>query len=199
MSDYYVDKFKNSARGKIWIAIDAANLEQSVRGMFVHPRDVPEKLSGADPATLKWSVDYRALKEFFTQNSDVERVNFYTARFETESHEKFLTFMKKQGYRLITKTLKPYPDHHSDRPHRKANFDVELSVDAVYNISQYETLILFSGDSDFEYFAKFLREKGKKVILFSHRGHTAKELFSAIDSYFDIVDFRFNLLRMYKP
>lgn len=81
-------------------------------------------------------------------------------------------------------------------PNRKANFDVELSVDAVSNLLQYETFILFSGDCDFEYLAKYLRGQGKIVIAFSRSGHVAKELPPACNHYFDIVDFREEILRV---
>ena len=48
---------------------------------------------------------------------------------------------------------------------RKCNFDVEISVDVIKKISQYDTLCLFSGDADFVYLNNFLRKRGKKVIL----------------------------------
>ena len=97
---------------------------------------------------------------------------------------------------MARKPLKIYADHSDEHPHRKANFDVEISVDAVANLNQFKTMILFSGDSDFVYLLNFLKENGKRVILFSRKGHVAKELFSAIDCYFDIVDFRHYFLRI---
>lgn len=48
---------------------------------------------------------------------------------------------------------------------RKCNFDVEMSVDAIKKIKQYDTFCLFSGDADFVYLNNFLKKHGKKVIL----------------------------------
>ena len=48
----------------------------------------------------------------------------------------------------------------------KCNFDVEISVDAIRLLDKYDTLALFSGDSDFVSLIRFLKKKGKKVILF---------------------------------
>ena len=86
--------------------------------------------------------------------------------------------------------------HSPEYPHRKANFDVEIGVDATFHINQFETLVLFSGDCDFEYLLKFMRGRGKTAIVFSRSGHVAKELPPAASHYFDIVDFRQEILKI---
>lgn len=48
---------------------------------------------------------------------------------------------------------------------RKCNFDVEITVDVVRTMNDYDTLCLFSGDADFVYLNKFLKRRGKQVIL----------------------------------
>ena len=65
------------------------------------------------------------------------------------------------NFKLITKPLKEYIDHIPETPHRKANFDVEIAVDSTFLLNSFDTLILFSGDCDFEYLIKFLRGLGK--------------------------------------
>jgi len=47
----------------------------------------------------------------------------------------------------------------------KSNFDVEISVDSIRLINQYDTFCLLSGDSDFAKLAVFLKRKGKKIII----------------------------------
>lgn len=47
----------------------------------------------------------------------------------------------------------------------KANFDVEISVDSVRLMDEYDTFCLMSGDSDFANLARFLKRKGKRVIV----------------------------------
>ena len=50
----------------------------------------------------------------------------------------------------------------------KCNFDVEMCVDAIRLVDNYDTFCLFSSDSDFASLADYLkRAKNKKVILFS--------------------------------
>lgn len=73
---------------------------------------------------------------------------------------------------------------------RKANFDVEIAVDAMDMIDTYETAILFSGDSDFDHLVRRLKKKGKTILVFSTRHHIAKELIKGSNKYFDIRKFR---------
>lgn len=213
-NNYYLDKLLKSTKGKVAIFIDAANLEKSVQDMWVDPRDVSDKFKSMLPDDLCWRVDYNTLKKFFDKKFDLVQISFYTAHFGTDGHNGFLAKMKKGfGYRLVTKDIKTFFDdgsgeelikcpncgksfQNSGKFQRKANFDVEIAVDAIYNLPDYDTIILFSGDSDFAYLLRFLRHKEKKTILFSRKGHVAKELFPESDNYFDIVDFRNIFLRI---
>lgn len=187
----YVEKLKSVAKGRVVIFIDAANLEQSVKDMFVRPDDVPDNLKHLSGDGLRWSVDYRKLNEFFKMFGVHSGIRFYTAEFASDSHQKFLYFLKKGlNFKLVTKPLKEYGDHTPEEPHRKANFDVEIAVDSTFTLDKFDTLILFSGDCDFEYLIKFLRGQGKIVIGFSRSGHVAKELPPALSHYFDIANLR---------
>lgn len=187
----FVEKLKKVAKGQTVVYIDAANLEQSVKDMFVRPDDVPDDLKHLTTDNLRWSVDYRKFKEFFKTIGDNRDIRFYTAEFVSNSHEKFRYFLKKGlDFKLVTKPLKEYKDHTPEDPHRKANFDVEIAVDSTFTLGGFDTLILFSGDCDFEYLIKFLRGQRKVVVGFSRSGHVAKELPPAFSHYFDVANFR---------
>lgn len=193
----YIEKLKSVVKGKLVVYIDAANLERSVQNMWVNPKDVPDHLKNLTSDMLRWSVDYEKLQNFFKKIGDLKGVRFYSAAFNSESHQKFLYFLKKRlKYKLETKPLKEYEDHTPEVPHRKANFDVEIAVDATFSLREFDVFILFSGDCDFEYLAKFLRGQGKIVIGFSRSGHVAKELPPACSHYFDITDFRQEILKV---
>ncbi len=197
MESEYIEKLKSVVKGRVVVYIDAANLERSVQGMFVRPDDVPDNFKHLPTDLLRWSVDYEKLSNFFKNISDHKGVKFYTPEFSTESHHKFRYFLDKGlGFDLVTKPLKEYQDHTEDVPHRKANFDVEIAVDSTFGIDDFDTMILFSGDCDFEYLIKFLRGNGKIVVGFSRSGHVAKELPPALSHYFDIANFRPIFLRV---
>ena len=181
---------------KVYIFIDAANLERSVKDMYVAPQDIPDKLSSYNTEELCWKVDYKNLKDFFNRLCDLKKISFYSAELDSEEHFKFRYFLDKNGYHVETKPLKEYKDNTEENPHRKANFDVEMAVDAVYKMNKFDTFILFSGDCDFEYLLKFLKGKEKLCITFSRKGHISKELPPASNKYFDIVDFKFEILKI---
>ena len=192
-----IEDLKNRLLNKrIYIFIDAANLERSVKDMYVDPRDIPEEFKSLTSDKLCWRVDYKKLKIFFENFSELKKILFYSAELDSDSHHNFRYFLDKNGYKVKTKPLKEYLDHTEEKPHRKANFDVEIAVDAVSKMQKFDTFILFSGDCDFEYLLKFLRGANRQCITFSRSGHVSKELPPASNKYFDIVDFRFYILKI---
>ena len=99
--------------------------------------------------------------------------------------------LKKAGFKLVTKPLKVITEIDKAKGDiRKANFDVEITLDAVTLLNDYDTLILFSGDSDFHYLIKRLRQNGKKVIVVSSRYHISKELVESSNRYVDLKKLR---------
>lgn len=196
MSEGYKQKLLSVIEGKTVVFIDAANLEHSVQDMWVNPKDITDEFKKYAVDELCWRVDYKKLDKFFKTIGELQKINFYSANFGSESHNRFLTFLKKLGLKLTTKAVKEYTDHTPDIPHRKANFDVEIAVDATFTLKDYDTFILFSGDCDFEYLLKFLRGQGKTTIVFSRSGHVARELPAACNHYFDIANLRREILRL---
>jgi uncharacterized LabA/DUF88 family protein len=73
-------------KGKILVVIDAANLESAVQ-------------------SLNFWIDYIKLRELFDKNRLVE-IRDYCVQHNTNNQNKFFTFLKKNGYKLITKPLK---------------------------------------------------------------------------------------------
>lgn len=212
---------KKFSSGKSAVFIDAANLERSVKDIGTRPPKIKRLRKGFRWKSLPkghYSVDYKKLYKFFKLNSKLASISFYSARFETKSHDNFLTFLKNNGYRLVTKNIKSISDNkavilrrcsycgtqndvsirfkcvncrknNDFSIERKANFDVEIAVDAVSWIKNYDVLVLFSGDSDFAYLLKFLRKKGKTITVISERGHVANELVKSAGDYRDLHEF----------
>ena len=162
-------------KGKILVMIDAANLESSLKD-------------------LGWWVDYIKLRELFGRN--LIEIKDYCVHHGTENQNKFFTFLKNNGFTLITKPLKIIKIEDIQRGDiRKANFDVEIAVDAMEMIERFETLVLFSGDSYFNYLLKNLKKKNKKIIVVSTKEHIAKELIESCDKYIDLKKLRRQIKR----
>jgi uncharacterized LabA/DUF88 family protein len=64
----------------------------------------------------------------------------------------------------------------------KCNFDVEITLDAVRLMKDYDTLCLFSGDSDFARLAQYLKRHRRKIIVVAS-GRVYHELKKAADLY----------------
>lgn len=175
------------------VYIDAANLERSVADLGTKPpnfyfKHIKKESRWKAKPEKYYGVDYKKLRKYFGHSSKLVGISFYTANFGTASHDNFLTFLKKIGYRLVTKNIKDILTSQNTHQ-RKANFDVEIAVDAFEFLSNYKTLILFSGDSDFAYLIKRLKKRGKNVIVISERGHVSRELVEVADSYYDLHNF----------
>ncbi|OIO14798.1 hypothetical protein COY59_03670 [Candidatus Gottesmanbacteria bacterium CG_4_10_14_0_8_um_filter_37_24] len=157
-------------KGKISVFIDAANILYSQQ-------------------TMGWEVDYKRLIEYFKKNFHLVFIGFYYGRIkENKGQEKFFQMLTDRGYTLRTKPVK-----YIKTPKGtvfKGNLDVELTLDMSQQIEKYDTAILFSGDSDFAPVVDFVKNKGKKVIVLSSRGHVARELARAADKYIPFESFK---------
>ena len=108
----YIEKLKNVVKGRLVVYIDVANLERSIQSMWVNPKDIPDSFKHLKCDELRWSADYKKFKSFFASLGMLDGVRFYSAAFGTDSHIKFLYFLKKRlGFKLTTKPLKEYQDH----------------------------------------------------------------------------------------
>lgn len=68
----------------------------------------------------------------------------------------------------------------------KGNMDVEMTIDAVHNVDKYNTAVLFSGDADFLALVSYIRNKGKKVYIYSSKDNISHELKTGGNGYCDL-------------
>jgi uncharacterized LabA/DUF88 family protein len=156
-------------QGRVLVCIDTANLECSLKD-------------------LQWHMDYRKLYNYFNNNTNLYAIRFYCVRFGSKNQDKFFTVLKKNGFKLITKKMKIIRD--GNNTINKANFDVEITYDARELKKEYDNLILFSGDSDFEYLINKLRVYKISTIVVSTSYHISKELIYCCKKYIDLEKLR---------
>ena len=140
-----------------------------------------------------WKIDYRKLKEYFEKRYSIIQSNYYDGyptfslekhRIKGLTHEKFsemkqrvdYKFKKIQdsGWKIIKKPVSFVIDSSKVIP--KCNFDVEITIDAIDNIYNFDTFILGSGDGDFTPLVGYLKNNGKNVIVFSWRDRLSTDL-----------------------
>ncbi len=176
------------SKNKIYVFIDASNLWQA------------QKAKGS-------VFDYEKLKVFLKKkfNASEIQIFYYTAypaqgtrEYGLDGKHKFFTYLKKGlGFIVQKKELKRITTHSStgDIIQEKGNMDVEMTIDAIHYILKYDVAILFSGDSDFLALVTYLRNKGKKVYIFSSKNNVSQELRTGGDGYFDVLDLKENVWR----
>ena len=92
-----------------------------------------------------------------------------------EKQRAFIHKIKSLGYEVTAKEVK-FIRVSSSSGIPKGNLDVELALDAFRLRESFDTIVLFSGDSDFAYLFDLLKQEGKQVIVVSMRGHVSREL-----------------------
>ena len=68
----------------------------------------------------------------------------------------------------------------------KANFDVEISVDVLEQLNEYDNFVLFSGDGDFVPLVEKLQKCGKQVVTVSGRKYFSGLLMKTANSFITI-------------
>ncbi|MBW4510028.1 MAG: NYN domain-containing protein [Scytonematopsis contorta HA4267-MV1] len=159
--------FKCDHRGRLAIFIDGANLFYAAMQLGI-------------------DIDYSKLLRCLTPNSQLLRAFFYTG-FDSASEKQqgFLLWMRRNGYRVITKDLILFADGS-----KKANLHVEMAVDMITLASHYDTAVLVSGDGELAYAANTVAYKGARLEIVSLRSMTSHSLIDVADCFVDLEDIK---------
>ena len=88
---------------------------------------------------------------------------------------KFYLKLKKFGYLLYLKPVKVY-EQDDGTTKRKANCDVDMAFYLMKEKDNFDRVIILSGDGDFLPVLKYLKKRGKEVIILARGRRTAKEI-----------------------
>lgn len=127
---------------------------------------------------LGWSIDWKKIKDFIEKEKEVVEWRYYVAvKEDDEKMQKYLRYLNKIGFNTTTKPLKKIKIGSTEKDFiYKANFDVEITADILLDKFKVEEIILFSGDSDFVYLIKKLKDSGVKVSIYSSKKTISWEL-----------------------
>lgn len=164
-----------------YVFIDASNLWQA------------QKVKGK-------MFDFVKLKNFLKTKFDASEIKifYYTAypangtrEYSLEGKHKFFTYLKKGlDFTVRKKELKRISvvGEDGESIEEKGNMDVELTIDAMHYIKNYNIAIMFTGDADFLALVTYLKNRGKKVYIFSSKNNVSQELRTGGDSYQDVLN-----------
>jgi uncharacterized LabA/DUF88 family protein len=154
-------------RGRIAIFVDGSNLFYAAMQMGIE-------------------IDYTKLLCYLTQGSQLLRAFFYTGTDRVNDKQQgFLLWMRRNGYRVVTKDLVQLPDGS-----KKANLDVEIAVDMMTLADHYDTAVLVSGDGDLAYAVDAVSYRGARIEVVSLRSMTSDSLINVADQYTDMGDLK---------
>jgi uncharacterized LabA/DUF88 family protein len=146
------------------VFVDVANLYYSARGQDV-------------------DVDYVALLKAATKGRDLIRAYAYSGLDpENENQRKFIDFLNKNGYKVLTKDIRKFGDGRV-----KANLDIELVVDLFRLADRMDIAVVISGDGDFAPAIRALQDKGVRCEVISFRPNTSSDLIAVADEFIDIM------------
>ncbi|MDJ0798833.1 MAG: NYN domain-containing protein [Calothrix sp. MO_167.B12] len=150
-------------RGKVAIFIDGSNLFYAA-------------------LQLNIEIDYTKLLCYLTKGAQLLRAFFYTGVDRSNDKQQgFLLWMRRNGYRVVTKDLVQLPDGS-----KKANLDVEIAVDMMNLAPHYNTAVLVSGDGDLAYAVNAVSYQGVRVEVVSLRSMTSESLINVADCFVDL-------------
>jgi len=154
-------------RGRIAVFIDGSNLFYAALQLGIE-------------------INYTKLLRCLTGQSKLLRSFFYTGVDVTnEKQQSFLLWMRRHGYRVVTKELTQLPDGS-----KKVDLNVEIAVDMMTLVDHYDTAVLVSGDGDLAYAVNAVSYQGARIELVSLRCMTSDSLINYADTYIDLNDIK---------
>ena len=118
---------------------------------------------------LGFHIDYKKLYEVLLAENDIVRANYYTAvkpnTGENDPIIRLVDWLAYNEWKVVKKLVRVYNNDEGEI--MKGNMDVEISIDAIMMMHQYDHLILASGDGDFCYLVDTLQRAGKEITVLS--------------------------------
>jgi len=185
---YYL--FDPSGFGRIYSYVDFSNVRHWAKSFW--PIDNKERWTKeVDIEKLAGVIELiNPLKKFFYYGHYKERPEL---PWEDASNIKYRNSIfridkaHKAGFVPRTKGIKEINDFDENGKfigrRSKCNFDIEMAMDMLLKIEKYDTVFLWSGDSDFHYLLKYLQSKKKKIITICARDFASDELRESSDLF----------------
>ena len=180
--------FNPESYGRIFTFVDFANVRSWAKTFW--PQDNKHQ--------LKREIDIHKLAEIINYVSPLKKYFYYghykeypelPAEHDLSAKYRQSIFRidkaRKCGFTVRTKDVKEINNFDVDGRFlgkiSKCNFDVEVAMDMLQKIEKYDTVFLWSGDSDFHVLLNYLRSKKKKIVTICARDFLSKELNESSD------------------
>lgn len=127
------------------------------------------------------NIDYSSLLQKGTAGRALTRAIAYVIRADSPDEVSFFDALVDIGFETKIKDIKTFGDGS-----KKADWDLGIALDAVSLADHVDTVVLCSGDGDFERLCTHLRHEGVRVEVMAFKESTAEELVAAADTFIDL-------------
>lgn len=144
--------------------------------------------------SLGWSVGVKQLAQlvkYLTYGKQPLRRFYYGEDYGPKDRNRILTkwsatilnAARFNRFEIVSKPVKYIPDSkYATGFIKKCNLDIEMAIDLIKEVSNYDKAFIFSGDGDLACVIKYLRVNfSKEIYVFCARNHIGKELIDAKD------------------
>ena len=157
--------FDNFNRGRVAIFIDGRSLFYAALHLGIE-------------------INYTKLIHCLAAGNKLFRPYFYTGVDPSNNKQhSFLLWMRRHGYRVVAKELIEFADGS-----KKADLNIEITVDMMSLIDSYDTAVLVSGDGDLAYAVNAISYKGVRVEIVGLNFMTSDSLINVADAYVDLLE-----------
>jgi uncharacterized LabA/DUF88 family protein len=157
---------------------------------------------------LGWCINYKKFADWLKQGREIVNIYYYGSSHSEKSffishpeynsyepsvkfilfgeykddRKKFFKILKNLGIIVREKPIWCVYDNTEGKYKLKSNSDVELTVDALDRINDYNEIVLCSGDGDFARLIRYLKNKGKITTIISIKERTSSVLAKATNN-----------------
>ncbi|ATG38140.1 hypothetical protein PhaeoP23_03987 (plasmid) [Phaeobacter piscinae] len=142
-------------------------------------------------------IDYKRLREVFSQKSRLIRIGYYASVLENGEHPSaraVLDWMSYNGFHVTTKTAREYVDDQGQR-RVKGSMEVDIAVDMMALAQRMDHAVLVSGNGDFVPVVAGLQQQGVRVSVLAAARVTSDALKRQADNIIDLNEYRGKLSR----
>ncbi|AOW79059.1 nuclease [Colwellia sp. PAMC 20917] len=151
---------------KIAIFVDVQNIYYTTRDSFQR------------------QFNYRKFWQQISEQGDIVIANAYAIQRSDDAQHKFQKALKHIGFEV---KLKPFIQRRDGSA--KGDWDVGITIDVMESACDVDTVILLSGDGDFDLLLRKVKERyGVTTHVYGVSALTANSLINAADDYFPIDD-----------
>ena len=148
---------------RVGVLIDVQNLYHSAKNLY-----------GA-------RVNFREILKQAVSQRNLIRAFAYVVRTKTGEEKPFFDALTKLGIETRIRDLQEYYGGH-----KKADWDVGISIDAVRIAPSVDAVVLGSGDGDFLQLIDYLKNQGKRVEVMAFGRSTSSHLKEVADEFIDL-------------